>query len=159
MARLSALAVVLAFVVTALAARPPAPAPRSVIESEPLVVTARLPEGWTAEDGRVVPPASLRSVCEVRRHLVHDDWNRSLAAAMRDTAPTGRELMRIGGHVAVDYRTTTGSRTKQSVYINLEEIQPSTFAVWTVETENTTAGWQCQSDFSVLVGSVRIEGH
>ncbi|HEX7140794.1 MAG TPA: hypothetical protein VF219_23275 [Vicinamibacterales bacterium] len=132
-------------------------AERSVIESDPLKITARLPVGWSVEEGRVVPPVALRSDCQVHREMVHDDWNRSLAAVMRDSAPTWRELMKIGGHVAVEYRTTVGSRTTTSVYINLEEIQPATFAVWSVETDNTDAGLQCQHEFSAFVDGVKID--
>jgi len=132
-------------------------AERSVIESGPLTITARLPVGWSVDEERVVPPAVLRSDCQVHREIVHDDWNRSLAAVMRDSAPTWRELMKIGGHVAVEYRTTVASRTTESVYINLEEIQPATFAVWSVETDDTAAGLQCQREFSALVGGLAIE--
>jgi hypothetical protein len=132
-------------------------APRSVIESEPLVVTARLPEGWTVDEGRIVPPEAMRAACRVSRTLFQDrEWKSVVAAALRE-APVWRELLKIGGHEAVWYRTTTASQLTESVYINLDSIEPVGVAIWRVEADKDDAGWKCQRDFAAFVGSLTID--
>lgn len=139
---------------------PPRTAPRSVIESEPFTITARLPEGWTVEDARIVPPASLRSSCQVHWELIRDrDWNTALASVVRDSAPASRALVKIGGHAALDVQSGAGagSRSSRSYYINLDDIEPATFSIWTFEGDNSSAGHECQMGFMFLVQSLSIE--
>lgn len=130
---------------------------RMVIESDPFTVTARLPEGWTMEGGTIVLPDEVRSSCWVHREWVRDDWKKALAAIIRDSPPEWREVHKVGGHEAAEFRASTKSRTTESVYVNLEDLQPATFVVWSVEADNTDAGHQCRWDFAALVGSLAIE--
>jgi hypothetical protein len=140
-----------------LAAAPHRPAVRTVIESEPFVVTGELPEGWTVDEGRVVPPEAIRSACRVGTTLFHDrEWKSVVAAALRDS-PVWRESIKIGGHEAAEYRTTTGSRSTDTLYINLDSIEPMGVSIWRVEADKDDAGWQCEREFSALVHTLRID--
>lgn len=132
-------------------------AQRTLIESEPFAVTAQLPEGWTVDEGRVVPPEAIRSVCTVTKSVIQDrEWKSVVADALRES-PAWRQLKQIGGHEAAEYRTTAGSRLTHTVYINLDSLEPVGVAIWRVETNNTAAGRQCQLDFTVLSSSLRID--
>jgi len=155
MRRIPALLSILVFAATALAGHSRSiPKERTTIETEPLAVTAWLVEGWSAGDGRLVPPESLRSACRVRMELVRgSDWNTALADAMRGAIVDRRELFKSGGHVAVKYET----KTTESVYINLDDIAPATFAVWNVENEESPAGRQCRSEFDVIAHTVSMK--
>ena len=127
---------------------------RVVIEREPLVVTAELLDGWSVGNGQLLPPEALRSGCRVHRELLRgSDWNAALADAMRDAIVDKRELFKAGGHVAVKYET----KTRESVYINLDDIESSTFALWSVENDDTPAGRQCRSEFDALAHTVSIK--
>lgn len=135
-------------------------APRTVIESEPFLVKATyLPDGWTVDEGRVVPPEALRSTCHVSRTLFQDrEWKTVVAAALRDSAPAWRQLMKIGGYEAAEYRTTVGSHLAETVYINLDSIAPMGVAIWRVETDDAgDIGLKCRTDFGVLVHSLTID--
>src|ERR1051326_200730 len=126
---------------------------RSVIETEPFVVSAFLPDGWSVENTQVVPPEALRSACRVHWELLRgSDWNIALVGAMRDTRPDRRELFKAGGHVAVRYETDA----TESVFINLDDIEPAAFAVWTVAFDQNAAGRQCQVEFGALAHTVGI---
>jgi len=127
---------------------------RSVIETAPFVVSAQFPEGWSVENGQVVPPEALRSACRVQREILHgSDWNTALAGAMRDAQLDKRELFKAGGHVAVKYETGA----TESVFINLDDIEPAAFAIWNVAFDQNAAGHQCRSEFDVLARTVSIE--
>ncbi|HEY2830240.1 MAG TPA: hypothetical protein VGJ88_09000 [Thermoanaerobaculia bacterium] len=129
-----------------------------MIESEPFVVTGELPEGWTVDEGRVVPPEATRSACRVSRTLFHDrEWKTVVAAALRNSTPAWRELKKISGHEAAEYRTTTGSRSVDTVYINLDSIEPMGVSIWRVEADNDAPGWQCEREFAALVHTLRID--
>lgn len=126
---------------------------RVVIEREPLVVTAELLDGWSVGSGQLVPPEALRSGCRVHRELLRgSDWNAALADAMRDAIVDKRELFKAGGHVAVKYET----KTTESIYINLEDIEAAAFERWVVENDDNAAGRQCRSEFSVIAHTVGI---
>ena len=137
-----------------LSAAPRLQVQRTLIESVPFVVTTQLPEGWTVDDGRVVPPAALRPACRVTGSVMQDRrWKSVVADALREDAPAWRQLRKIGEHETAEYRTTVGSRTTDTVYINLE---PMGVAIWRVEADNNDAGLQCQTEFSLLVGTLAI---
>ncbi len=130
------------------------PKERTTIETEPFVITAFLPLGWSVENGQVVPPEALRSACRVHWSVLHgSDWNTALAGAMRDAILDKRELFKSGGHVVVKYETNT----TESVYINLDDIEPSAFALWNVEIDEAPAGRQCRSEFDALAHTVSIK--
>jgi hypothetical protein len=127
---------------------------RTVIESTPYVVSAQLPDGWSVDDGRVVPPEALRPACRVTGSVIQDrEWKSVVAGALREDAPAWRQLRKIGGYETAEYRTTVGSRTTDTVYINLESMG---VAIWRVEADNNDAGLQCESEFSLLVGTLAI---
>ena len=71
---------------------------------------------------------------------------------MRDAIIDKRELFKMGGHVAVKYET----KTTESVYINLDDIEPATFAVWSVENDGSAAGGQCRSEFGMIAHTIGI---
>jgi hypothetical protein len=145
----------LSLAVLSLAAAPWLQTHRTRIESEPFVVTAQLPEGWSVDGGRVVPPETVRSACRVSRSLIQDrDWKSVVAAAMREDAPTWRQLRRISRYETAEYHTTVGSRLTDTVYINLESMG---VAIWRVEADNSDAGWQCRSEFSLLTSTLAIQ--
>ncbi|HEY2090550.1 MAG TPA: hypothetical protein VGJ81_01580 [Thermoanaerobaculia bacterium] len=141
-----------------LVAAPPRPVPRTLIESEPFVVTGELPDGWTADAGRIAPPEALRSACRVTSSLLQgSEWKTVVAAAMRDVAPAFRQLQRIGGHETAEYRTSSGSRVIDAVYINLDSIEPAGVAIWRAESDNDAAGRQCATEFALLVHTLAIQ--
>jgi len=129
------------------------PRERVTIETEPFVVTARLIEGWSVDRGQLVPREALRSACRVHQEVVRGgDWNTAVAGAMRDAIIDKRELLKSGEHVAVKYET----KDTESVYIDLGDIEPGSFAVWNVENDDNAAGRQCRSEFGAVAYTVGI---
>lgn len=129
---------------------------RSVVQSEPLMVSVRLPEGWSIIDDQVVPGLPLRGACQIHTSMYGDsDWNAALAPTVRDAA-TERVLERLGGHVAVEARKHSASSTQETVFINLDDVRPNTFEVWSVESDSSAEGRQCKVAFEAMLGTIRV---
>lgn len=129
----------------------------SIVQSDPLRVSVRLPEGWSVENGQVVPAAAVRSACQIHVSVYPDsDWNAALAPVVRD-ASVSRMLHRIGGHVAVDGRKHSGSAYEEMVFIDLEDIRPRTLAVWNIEYDNSAEGRQCQMSFDAMLRTTDVQ--
>ena len=130
---------------------------RSIVQSEPVKVSVRLPEGWSVTDNQVVPAVPLRSACQVHLSVYPDsDWNAVLAPVVRD-ATVSRVLHRIRGHVAVEGRKHSGSVSTELVFIDFEDVRPRTVAVWNVEHDDSAEGQQCQMSFAAMLGTTDVE--
>jgi hypothetical protein len=134
------------------------------VTSDGFTLTAKLPTGWSVEDGQILPPMALRSACRVRVELHKDrDWNRALSAALDAenvvrSATEHRTLLKVSGRVAVTSEYTDGSHKRiENVYIDLEDLEAGDLAVWTFEGDNTAEGQQCQMAFGMFIGSATIK--
>src|SRR5437763_4494201 len=46
-------------------------------------LATRLPDGWSVDDGQVLPPAGMRHACHVRGDVYSNrDWNQTLATGL-----------------------------------------------------------------------------
>jgi hypothetical protein len=133
------------------------------VESSGFMVRTTLPHGWTFTDERgFVPPPALASDCRVRSAFHTDsNWDRFLVSILESTAGLStardaRAVVKIGGHPAVSNRYVREGTVVHDYYINLSELQPGSFAVWTFEGSTTAEAGDCEMQFMTLVHRGRI---
>ena len=133
------------------------------LASSGFTLTAKVPAGWSTEDGQVLPPPAFRSACHVHAVFYRDrDWNRTLAIALgTDDASRAREkrtLSRVGGHRVVQNRFMDASgRTILNVYIDLEDLTPGGISVWSFDGTNTPEGRRCEHQFGTFIQTAAIK--
>jgi hypothetical protein len=150
--------------ISALGGDMPVVQPRITIPFDRFMVGARLPAGWSIEEGQVLPPMALRSACHVHGVTYGDrDWNRMLVTELDPgnvlrSSKERRVLSRIGGHVAINnqYTDLFGKRIEY-VYIDLADLETGSVAVWSFEGDDTAGGRRCKLEFGMFIAGASFE--
>lgn len=143
--------------------RSPQPGKPVTLESYGFELRATLPQGWslTAEEGFVLPP-DLAASCRVRGGFYTDrNWDRFLVSALRPsdrllTSEDARVVLKMAGHPAVSNRYLREAVRVRDIYINLSDLQLDSGAVWTVESNLTPEGSDCEHKFVTMIQSATI---